>query len=194
MSVKKWVVSPLNKERATKIAEQWEIPFFLAMLLEIRGLTQKEKISSFFEQENGRYHPFELIDMDKAVDRILQAIDSFEKICVYGDYDDDGVTSTALLYSYLESRAADVMYYIPKRETEGYGMNIEAVERLHEQGVNLIITVDNGIASVAEVERANQLGMQVVVTDHHQPQGALPPAVAVVDPHRADCPDRKSVV
>lgn len=188
MSVKKWVVSPLNKERATKIAEQWEIPFFLAMLLEIRGLTQKEKISSFFEQENGRYHPFELIDMDKAVDRILQAIDSFEKICVYGDYDADGVTSTALLYSYLESRAADVMYYIPKRETEGYGMNIEAVERLHEQGVNLIITVDNGIASVAEVERANQLGMQVVVTDHHQPQGALPPAVAVVDPHRADCP------
>lgn len=188
MSVKKWVVSPLNKERATKIAEQWDIPFFLAMILEIRGMTKEEEISSFFDQGLGRFDPFEMIDMKKAVDRILQAIDGFEKICIYGDYDADGMTSTALLYSYLESRAANVMYYIPQRETEGYGMNIEAVDHLHELGVNLIVTVDNGIASVAEVEHANRLGMQVVVTDHHQPQGSLPPAVAVVDPHRSDCP------
>lgn len=188
MSVKKWVVSPLNKEHATRIAEQWEIPFFLAMLLEIRGIVEEEKISSFFNRERQPFDPLQLVDMELAVARIQEAIDCFEKICVYGDYDADGVTSTALLYSYLESCAANVMYYIPQREAEGYGMNIDAIDRLHEQGVSLIVTVDNGIASVAEVEHANQLGMQVVVTDHHMPQAQLPSAVAVVDPHRADCP------
>ena len=109
-----------------------------------------------------------------------------EKIAVYGDYDADGVTSTAMVYSYLETRGADVMFYIPQREGEGYGMNIAAVEHLASLGVTLIITVDNGISSIREVERAKALGVDVVVTDHHRPQETLPAAVAVVDAYRKD--------
>ncbi|MFQ9951618.1 MAG: single-stranded-DNA-specific exonuclease RecJ [Clostridium sp.] len=187
MSIKKWVVSPIDKERASQIAERWGIPFFLAMMLDIRGLVEEKKISDYFLETHQIMDPFSLIDMEKAVNRIRQAIDRYEKICVYGDYDADGVTSTTILYSYLESCAANVIYYIPKRMTEGYGLNRGAVECLKEQGVSLIVTVDNGIASVSEVEYANQLGMQVVITDHHKPQAELPPAVAVVDPHRQDC-------
>ena len=130
--------------------------------------------------------PFLLKDMDKAAARITRAVDNMEKIAVYGDYDADGVTSTAMLYSYLETRGADVIFYIPQREGEGYGMNMGAVEYLKEQGVSLIVTVDNGISSVQEVARANELGIDVVVTDHHRPQAILPDAVAVVDAYRPD--------
>ena len=100
-------------------------------------------------------NPFLLKDMDKAAARITRAVDNMEKIAVYGDYDADGVTSTAMLYSYLETRGADVIFYIPQREGEGYGMNMGAVEYLKEQGVSLIVTVDNGISSVQEVARTS---------------------------------------
>ena len=113
-------------------------------------------------------------DMDCAVARIQRAIENFETICVYGDYDADGVTSTAMLYSYLESCGANVMFYIPLREQEGYGLNLEALDQLHEQGVQLIVTVDNGIASIDEVAYASQLGMDVVITDHHRPRESCP--------------------
>lgn len=190
VSMKKWVVSQLDKEEASRLAETWGLPYFLAMLLQIRGITEKEGIEAFLKQNGTIASPDELADMDKAAGRVAEAIDRFEKICVYGDYDADGVTATALLYSYLESCGANVMYYIPNREGEGYGMNCAAVEYLHGQDVRLIVTVDNGIASLEEIRLANRLGMAVVVTDHHQPQGELPDAVAVVDPHRADCPSR----
>ena len=134
MSIKKWVVSPIDKERASQIAERWGIPFFLAMMLDIRGLVEEKKISDYFLETHQIMDPFSLIDMEKAVNRIRQAIDRYEKICVYGDYDADGVTSTTILYSYLESCAANVIYYIPKRMTEGYGLNRGAVECLKEQG------------------------------------------------------------
>ena len=115
---------------------------------------------------------------------------SEELICVYGDYDADGVTSTALLYSYLEAVGARVMYYIPSREAEGYGMNNAAVDTLHQKGVKLIVTVDNGIAAINEIRYAKSLGVDTVVTDHHMPLGELPDACAVVDLHRSDCPSR----
>lgn len=124
--------------------------------------------------------------MEEAVSRISRALDSFEKIAVYGDYDADGVTATAMLYSYLESCGGDVIYYIPEREGEGYGLNLGAVDTLHAQGVKLIVTVDNGISSVDEIAYANGLGIDTVVTDHHRPREVLPPACAVVDPCRAD--------
>ncbi|HIW73173.1 MAG TPA: single-stranded-DNA-specific exonuclease RecJ, partial [Firmicutes bacterium] len=130
--------------------------------------------------------PFCFADMDAAVDRIQRAIDVHEPMAVYGDYDADGVTSTALLYTYLREKGADVSYYIPDRE-EGYGLHKESIDRLHQQGVRLIVTVDNGISAVEEIAYAAGLGMEVVVTDHHQPQETLPPAAAVVDPHRPDC-------
>ena len=185
MNIKKWEVAPLNRERAAQIAERYSLPFFLSMLLEIRGFEDEEEIRDLLSE--GRLsNPLLMKDMDKAVERIRRAIDQFEKIAVYGDYDADGVTATSILFTYLEAVGADVIYYIPQREGEGYGMNLHAVEILHEEGVSLIITVDNGIASVAEVARAKELGMDVVVTDHHRPQREIPEAYAVVDAYQAD--------
>ena len=168
MNLKKWEVAPLDRERAAQIAERYSLPFFLAMLLEIRGFAEEGEIRDLLS--GGQLSdPFLMKDMDKAVERIHRAIEGFERIAVYGDYDADGVTATSILFTYLEAVGADVMYYIPQREGEGYGMNLHAVETLHQEGVTLIITVDNGIASVAEVDRARELGMDVVVTDHHRP-------------------------
>ena len=186
MILRKWEVRPLDKERAAAFAQTYGVPFFLAMLMNIRGLDDAAHLREFLGEGEPLSDPFLLKDMDKAAARIPRAVDNMEKIAVYGDYDADGVTSTAMLYSYLETRGADVIFYIPQREGEGYGMNIGAVEYLKEQGVSLIVTVDNGISSVQEVARANELGIDVVVTDHHRPQEILPDAVAVVDAYRPD--------
>lgn len=186
MILRKWEVRLLDKERAAAFAQTYGVPFFLAMLMNIRGLDDAAHLREFLGEGEPLSDPFLLKDMDKAAARITRAVDNMEKIAVYGDYDADGVTSTAMLYSYLETRGADVIFYIPQREGEGYGMNIGAVEYLKEQGVSLIVTVDNGISSVQEVARANELGIDVVVTDHHRPQEILPDAVAVVDAYRPD--------
>lgn len=186
MILRKWEVRPLDKERAAAFAQTYGVPFFLAMLMNIRGLDDAAHLRDFLGEGEPLSDPFLLKDMDKAAARITRAVDNMEKIAVYGDYDADGVTSTAMLYSYLETRGADVIFYIPQRESEGYGMNMGAVEYLKEQGVSLIVTVDNGISSVQEVARANELGIDVVVTDHHRPQEILPDAVAVVDAYRPD--------
>lgn len=186
MILRKWEVRPLDKERAAAFAQTYGVPFFLAMLMNIRGLDDAAHLREFLGEGEPLSDPFLLKDMDKAAARITRAVDNMEKIAVYGDYDADGVTSTAMLYSYLETRGADVIFYIPQREGEGYGMNMGAVEYLKEQGVSLIVTVDNGISSVQEVARANELGIDVVVTDHHRPQEVLPDAVAVVDAYRPD--------
>lgn len=186
MILRKWEVRPLDKERAAAFAQTYGVPFFLAMLMNIRGLDDAAHLREFLGEGEPLSDPFLLKDMDKAAARITRAVDNMEKIAVYGDYDADGVTSTAMLYSYLETRGADVIFYIPQREGEGYGMNMGAVEYLKKQGVSLIVTVDNGISSVQEVARANELGIDVVVTDHHRPQEILPDAVAVVDAYRPD--------
>lgn len=186
MILRKWEVRPLDKERAAAFAQTYGVPFFLAMLMNIRGLDDAAHLREFLGEGEPLSDPFLLKDMDKAAARITRAVDNMEKIAVYGDYDADGVTSTAMLYSYLETRGADVIFYIPQREGEGYGMNTGAVEYLKEQGVSLIVTVDNGISSVQEVARANELSIDVVVTDHHRPQEILPDAVAVVDAYRPD--------
>ncbi len=183
VNIKKWELAHFGedvKERASQIAAQYSMPFFLALLLTIRGFTKPEEIRGLLG--GGEFSdPFLMKDMDKAVQRIHQAIDRFERIAVYGDYDADGVTATSILYSYLSAVGANVMYYIPQREGEGYGMNIQAVEKLRSYDVDLIVTVDNGIASVKETARAKELGMDVVITDHHRPQGVIPDAWAVVD-------------
>lgn len=190
LNIKKWKIAELNKENAAEIAQKYSLPHFLAMLLDIRGIKTEEQIKDALFSGATLGNPFEMKDMDKAVERIRQAMDNQEKIAIYGDYDADGITSTAILYSYLDAMGCDVMYYIPQREGEGYGMNIGAVEFLHSKGVQLIITVDNGIASVEEVKRATELGVDVVITDHHRAHEVLPEAVAVVDAHRPDCPSK----
>lgn len=184
--MKKWIIPDLDKNKIRELSERYGLPAFTSMLLTIRGITEEEDIERFFSYDTGLEDPFLIKDMDKAVERIKQAVASFEKICIYGDYDCDGVTSTAILYSYLESVCANVCYYIPDRNSEGYGMNMNAVEKLKNDDVRLIITVDNGISAIDEIKYANELGMEVVVTDHHKPLDILPKAVAVVNPHRAD--------
>ncbi len=184
--MKKWTVSELDKNKVRELTKNYGLPVFTSMLLAIRNITKREEIEKFFSAQNELSDPFLIKDMDKAVKRIKKAVVSYEKICVYGDYDCDGVTSTAILYSYLESVFANVMYYIPDRNAEGYGMNKGAVDKLHSEGVGLIITVDNGISAIDEINYASTLGIDVVVTDHHKPQDILPKAVAVVNPHRTD--------
>ncbi len=183
MNIKNWEVLPFDRAQVISLAEKYRLPSVLAMLFQVRGLTQSEQIDNLLGRDEIPTDPFEIKDMDKAADRIMRAIENFEKIAIFGDYDADGVTSTAILYTYLEESGADVMWYIPKRDGEGYGMNIQAVDLLKEQGVELIVTVDNGISSVNEIAHAKELGMETVVTDHHRPHEVLPDAVAVVDPY-----------
>ena len=188
--MKLWTVAPLHKREAVEIQTKYDLPGIIAMLLQIRNIKTEEEIEDFLYNDSTVASPFEIKDMDRACARVKDAIENGEFICVYGDYDADGVTSTALLYSYLEAVGARVMYYIPSRETEGYGMNIHAVDILHGKGVNLIVTVDNGVAAIEEIAYAKSLGIDTVVTDHHMPLGELPDACAVVDLHRPDCPSR----
>lgn len=185
--MKVWSVAKVNKERAIAMANKLEIPPLLAMMLDIRGITKEEDVVNFLQENKDFSDPFLMKDMDKAVERITTAVENGEKICVYGDYDADGVTSTSLLYSYLrDSLGADVMFYIPTRTGEGYGMNKGAVDKIHSLGVTLIITVDNGISAREEIDYANSLGIDTVITDHHMPSGAIPKAVAVVNAHQKD--------
>nr|WP_300408348.1 single-stranded-DNA-specific exonuclease RecJ [uncultured Ruminococcus sp.] len=185
--MKVWSVAKVNKERAIAMANKLEIPPLLAMMLDIRGITKEKDVINFLQENKDFSDPFLMKDMDKAVERITTAVENGEKICVYGDYDADGVTSTSLLYSYLrDSLGADVMFYIPTRTGEGYGMNKGAVDKIHSLGVTLIITVDNGISAREEIDYANSLGIDTVITDHHMPSGAIPKAVAVVNAHQKD--------
>ena len=185
---KKWEVVSVNRELANELAQECQIDPLVALILAGRGYSSSAQIESFLGSDEPLADPYEMIDMDRAVDRIRYAVENRESIAVYGDYDCDGVTATCLLYSYLRSKDAQVTYLLPNRMVEGYGMHPDGVDRLYDQGVKLIITVDNGIRAHAEIAYAAQKGMDVVVCDHHLPGETLPEAVAIVDPHRADCP------
>lgn len=186
MSRKYWRISSFDKKQAALLAYEYGYDEFAVLLLNSRGITSPEAVADFLDNEAELSDPFLIKDMEKAVLRIRKAVDNYEKIAVYGDYDADGVTATALLYLYLETIGAYVTYYIPSRMDEGYGLHNEAIDSLAEQGVKLIITVDNGINSVSEAEYIKNKGIDLVITDHHQPGNVLPDAVAVVNPHRAD--------
>ncbi|MBR5262339.1 MAG: single-stranded-DNA-specific exonuclease RecJ [Clostridia bacterium] len=188
MSRKKWIVKNSDKEAATMIAEELNVSPYAALLASARGINSVDEAERFFGlSEDVTPDPFDFPDMYKAVKRIKAALENFERIAVYGDYDADGVTSTALLYSYLEMQGADVVYCVPNRHTEGYGLSYNAIDNISRMGAKLIITVDNGISAIEEAEYIRQLEMDLVVTDHHLPSDTLPNAVAVVDPHRNDC-------
>lgn len=176
------------REAIEGISRELGVSFLFAVLLYNRGYTDAESARRFLRFEETDFHdPFLLADMDKAVERILLAVENKEKIYIYGDYDVDGVTSASMLYLYLTSLGADVGIKIPKREGEGYGVSRPAVKAIAESGAKLIITVDTGITANAEVEYAAELGVDFVVTDHHECHGELPHAYAVVNPHRPDC-------
>ncbi len=177
----------LNEETA-EISQTLEIALPTAQLLVNRGCKNSEEARRFLVKETEQLHdPFLMKDMDSAVERILTAIENEEKIVIYGDYDVDGVTSVSSLYLYLKERDADVGYYIPSRNGEGYGVNCTAIKKLADAGVQLIITVDTGITAVEEVIYARSLGVDVVITDHHECHSEIPETVAVVNPRRPDC-------
>ena len=184
--MKKWQIQQPDEAAAKNIQANSDLSLFCAELLTVRGYRTIEETASQFSCP-ALSDPFLIRDMQAAADCLNAAIDSGEKICVYGDYDCDGVMATVILYSYLMELGADVVYYIPER-SEGYGMNLNALETLKAQGVSLIVTVDNGIAALEEADWIAEQGMRLVITDHHQPYSTLPAAVAVVDPHRVDCP------
>ena len=190
MSIMRWKALPHDGAAALKLSERTGIPPLLAVLLQTRGVFKDEEVKEFLSKEIKLSDPLSIPGMEAAAGRITSALDGFEKIAVYGDYDADGITATSMLYSYIESCGGNVVYYIPDREGEGYGMNINAVDKLKEQGVNLIVTVDNGITANKEIAYAESLGIETVVTDHHRPREILPPACAVVDPYikGAKCP------
>ncbi|MCD7830860.1 MAG: single-stranded-DNA-specific exonuclease RecJ [Firmicutes bacterium] len=183
-----WTVAESeNEEAARAISSELGLSDAMGRLLCVRNCTAPETARAFLGFENGRLHdPFLLPDMDAAAERIIKAVNSHEKITVYGDYDVDGVTSTAAMCLYLRGLCADVDYYIPSRGSEGYGVNAEAVRKIIEGGTTLIITVDTGVTASEETELARSLGCDVVVTDHHECPEALPTAVAVINPQRAD--------
>ena len=184
--MKRWIVPKVSKELIKELAEECDVSEFLALIAAARGYTDPLELEAFLTCDDPLDSPYMLADMEKGVSVVRAAVEEGKLIAVYGDYDCDGVTATALLLTYLKSINANVVPYIPSRADEGYGMNTESVEKLYGMGVELIITVDNGINANAEIDLANSLGMTVVVTDHHMPAGALPDAAAVIDPHRAD--------
>lgn len=184
--MKRWKINKTEENAVSQILKKTDLPPLCAEIMASRGITDLDSLSDFFNSSE-LSDPFDLIDMDKAVEAITRAVEEFSLICVYGDYDCDGVTATVVLYNYLDCMGANVMYYIPEREA-GYGLNKDAIDLLAEQGVELIVTVDNGISAFDEAEYIYEKGMKLVVTDHHQPPENLPRAEAVVDPHRKDCP------
>ncbi|MGI5859729.1 MAG: single-stranded-DNA-specific exonuclease RecJ, partial [Tepidanaerobacteraceae bacterium] len=160
----------------------------ILQLLKKRGIVTSEQIHRYIHPKlDYLYNPMLLKDMDKALIRIREALSGHQKITVYGDYDVDGITSCSILVKLLKNLGGIVDYYIPSRLNEGYGLNKEAIEMIHKQGTNLIITVDNGIGSYEEVEYASAIGLDVIITDHHEPQQKIPQAVAVINPKQKNC-------
>ena len=163
-------------------------PYLVSSVLASRGVSCPEQATEFLTQETTLVHsPFLMKDMDRAVARIDRALSDGERIAIFGDYDVDGITATCIMVDYLKGRGADVMHYIPRRIEDGYGLSCEAIEGLRRGGATLLVTVDCGITGVEEVAYAQSIGMDVVVTDHHECKETLPVAAAVVDPRRTDC-------
>ncbi len=189
----RWETTPHDAAAADRLAVAIGVPPIVARLLCQRGLTDPERATRFLNPSLDQLHdPLLLADMAVAVDRILAAVARHERIAIHGDYDVDGVTSTVILRRALELIGADVVHFIPERLKDGYGLQPVAIERLHAAGVALVVSVDCGIRGNEAAVRARELGVDLIVTDHHEPDTTLPPAVAVINPKRHDCnyPDK----
>lgn len=186
----RWEYRDRCPDQAEALIQRYKLHSVVASVLANRGLgLEHESLAGFMNPRLSSLHdPFLMADMEIGVDRTARAIAAGECIAVFGDYDADGITSTAVMFRALRRAGANCITYVPHRVEEGYGMTTAALERLGAQGVNLVITVDNGISAIEQVKRATELGMDVVITDHHQPGEILPPALAIINPNRKDCP------
>lgn len=184
---KKWQIYETNESKVEELKKLYNLNDLIATILVNRNITKKEDVEKFLNPtRNDFYNPFLMTDMEKAVDRILVAIENKEKVTIYGDYDVDGITSITVLKSFLKDVGLEVDTYIPNRIDEGYGLNKKAIDKIKENGCQLMITVDCGISGIEEVEYANSLGIETIVTDHHEVGDVLPNALAVVDNKRKD--------
>jgi len=189
----RWDSTPCDEDAAARLADALRLPPVVARLLCQRGLSDPELAGRFLNPALDQLHdPMALADMGVAVDRILAAVARKERIAIHGDYDVDGVTSTVILRRSLELLGADVVHFIPERLKDGYGLQPAAIEKLHAEGVALIVSVDCGIRGADAAVRARELGVDLIITDHHEPDATLPPALAVINPKRHDCsyPDK----
>ena len=185
--IKKWEYYEADEKELEKVMSENNISELLARILINRNLKESERIKKFlYPKIDDLYDPFLINDMQIAVDRIIEAYEHKEKITIYGDYDVDGITSIAVLKKFLDELGANVGYYLPSRLEEGYGLNNEAIKKIKENGTNLLITVDCGISAHDEIEYAKSLGMEVIVTDHHECPEEMPNTIAVIDPKRRD--------
>ena len=183
---KKWQIYESNNEKIEEISQKYNLNKLLATILVNRNI-EENQIEIYLNPNRKNFHdPFLMPDMEIAVNRILKAMKNKEKIIIYGDYDVDGITSITVLKSFLKDIGIDVEQYIPNRLEEGYGLNNPAVKKIAEQGYDLMITVDCGISGIEEIKYANSLGIETIVTDHHEVGEDLPDAIAVVDAKRKD--------
>jgi single-stranded-DNA-specific exonuclease len=188
-----WERRRSEPDAVARLAADLHIPAVIAHLLWLRGLTSPEAAARFLSPRLEHLHdPMALTGMDAALERVLAAIARREKVAIHGDYDVDGITSTVILHRAIEMFGGDVMHFIPERLRHGYGLQVEAIERLHAAGARVVISVDCGIRSVDAARRARELGVDLIITDHHEPDDELPPALAVLNPKRRDCtyPDK----
>jgi len=187
MKFQKWNIPPSRQDTVAALMNDG-YSYLVASVLAARHVSTAEEAAVFLERDHFlAYSPFLMKDMDRAAARINTALERREKIAVFGDYDVDGITATCILTDYLRSRGTDCIHYIPRRMEDGYGLGNEALLALHQQGVSLVVTVDCGITGVEEVAYARELGLDLIITDHHECREVLPAAAAVVDPHRSDC-------
>lgn len=183
---KKWQLYEVQEEKVNNIQKKYNVNKLIATVLANRGI-EEENIKTFLDPTREDFHdPYLMPDMDKAVDRIIRAMENKEKIIIFGDYDVDGITSITVLKSFLEERGMSIGEYIPDRLNEGYGLNKEAIEKIYDEGYRLMITVDCGISGLEEIDYANSLGIETIITDHHEAGETLPNAIAVVDCKRKD--------
>jgi single-stranded-DNA-specific exonuclease len=188
-----WDHLPCDDAESRRLADALNLHPTVARLLCLRGLSDPERAARFLSPTLDHLHdPFLLADMRRAVERIERALAGRERIAIHGDYDVDGITSTVILRRALELLGGDVVHFIPERLRDGYGLQPAAIDRLHGEGVQLVISVDCGIRATEATLRAREVGVDLIITDHHEPEGTLPPALAVINPKRADCryPDK----
>lgn len=184
---KKWQICETDKEKVNELKSKYNISELLATILVNKNITTQKEINEFLNPtRNDFFDPFLMNDMDIAIKRIKKAIENQEKVIIYGDYDVDGITSITVLKSFLKDVGLDVDYYIPNRLEEGYGLNKNAIDEIAKKEYKLMITVDCGISAIEEVDYANSLGIEVIITDHHEPGDEIPKALAVVDNKRKD--------
>lgn len=184
---KKWQIFEPDKNKIEEIKNKYKVNQLLATILANRNILKEEDIRLFLNPtRNDFYNPFLITDMDIAVNRIIKAIENKENITIYGDYDVDGITSITVLKSFLNDIGVETNTYIPNRLIEGYGLNKEAIDKISKKGCNLMITVDCGISAIEEIEYANSLGIETIITDHHEAENEIPKAIAVIDNKRKD--------